>query len=227
MKQEEFDRLVSGDMQRLIKKGQADYEANQAKEREERALYNKKKQEPVEDATQYKSYSPNVRVANMEDNEHEVQVKQGNRWKKHWGTNSMSNNMATIEIDRTARRLAEKMQPRKIVTEKEQKAGKEAAAARRERISADAERTEEKRRKDRKLQEKVGKTLTLAPLSKEQKEKQEQKKNTLLQKMDEIGKEFDSRKPLKPMEKMAKGGKISLKDCSVSTHSPSKKSSNW
>jgi hypothetical protein len=224
MTQDEFNRSVQKDIQRLMKKGAADHEAEEAKLQEAKNLYNKKKQEPVKDEAQYKSYSPKVRVASMEDNEHEVQVKRGNLWKKHWGTNSMSNDMAASELDSIARRLADEMRPNKTISEKEFKANKQAANARREQISANASRAEAKRVQDFQRKQETAKNMNFVPMSEEQKQKQEEKKNTLLEKMSEIGKDFESKKPY---EKMAKGGKISLKNCSVSTHTPSKKSSNW
>jgi hypothetical protein len=224
MTQDEFNRSVQKDIQRLMKKGAADHEAEEAKLQEAKNLYNKKKQEPVKDEAQYKSYSPKVRVASMEDNEHEVQVKRGNLWKKHWGTNSMSNDMAASELDSIARRLADEMRPNKTISEKEFKANKQAANARREQISANASRAEAKRMQDFQRKQETAKNMNSVPMPEEQKQKQEEKKNTLLGKMSEIGKDFESKKPY---EKMAKGGKISLKNCSVSTHTPSKKSSNW
>lgn len=56
----------------------------------------------------YKSVSDDVRIANLGNNEHEVQEKVGNDWKKSFGTNSMSNDMAHTELAKHASELARK-----------------------------------------------------------------------------------------------------------------------
>lgn len=62
---------------------------------------------------QIKNVSPNVRIVTlgtgMEPGHNiEIHEKVGNEWKKHWGTNEMSNDMASTEIKEKARALAKK-----------------------------------------------------------------------------------------------------------------------
>jgi len=54
----------------------------------------------------YKSISDDVRIANLGNNNYEVQEKVGNDFKKRFGTNSMSNDMAHTELDKYAKDLA-------------------------------------------------------------------------------------------------------------------------
>ena len=56
----------------------------------------------------YKSISDNVRIANLGNNDYEVQEKVGNNFKKSFGTNSMSNDMASTELAKRASDLARK-----------------------------------------------------------------------------------------------------------------------
>jgi len=218
MTQEEFDRLVHGDMKRLIAKGQADYEAQQLKEKKEREFSNKKRQEPMEETTKYRPVSENVRIADMPNNEHEVQKKVGNKWEKHWGTNSMSNDMAHTELTKTAKNLAEKTKDwSKAPAEFEPRVDEEEK-------KRDMRDTQERLRKLRlrEEQEYQAKPKNPQPPQRGDTRTPKEKKDYLMGKMKEIGEEFAKKQP-----KMANGGKISLKDCSVSTHTPSKKSSNW
>jgi hypothetical protein len=230
MKQEEFDRLVHGDMQRLIKKGQADYEAKQAKAKAERDLYNKKRQEPMEETTRYRPVSDNVRIADMDNNEHEVQKKVGNKWEKHWGTNSMSNDMAYTELEKTAKNLAEKTKdwskaPPKFephVYAESQKRDIENKLKQKRDIQDRLKKVG--LREEQEYQEKLKNPQPPQPPQKGDTRTPKEKRDFLMGRLKEIGEDFSKKYP---QPKMAKGGKINLKDCSVSTHSPSKKSSNW
>ena len=69
----------------------------------------------------YKSVSDDVRIANLGNNEHEVQEKVGNDFKKRFGTNSMSNDMAHTELDKYAKDLARKKNqpPARTVSDEE------------------------------------------------------------------------------------------------------------
>jgi hypothetical protein len=60
-----------------------------------------------------KEISPYVRIVRkgtgMEPGHNvEIHEKVGNEWKKHWGTNEMSNNMASTEIKQKSMALAKK-----------------------------------------------------------------------------------------------------------------------
>lgn len=120
----------------------------------------------------YKSISDDVRIANLGDNNYEVQEKVGNDFKKRFGTNSMSNDMANTELSKYASDLARKKnQP---------------------------------------------------PARKVSAEELAERSNTVRRAMDQRM----ARNKVAP-RKYAKGGEISLEQCSVSTHTPSKKNVNF
>lgn len=120
----------------------------------------------------YKSVSDDVRIANLGNNDYEVQEKVGNNFKKRFGTNSMSNDMANTELSKYAGDLARKK--------------------------------------------------NLPPARKVSAEEIAERSNTVRRAMDQRM----ARSKVVP-RKYAKGGEISLKQCAVSTHTPSKKKVNF